>query len=65
MRALREDGLVATNGGRRLVVLDWEALQSAGEFDPAYLHPQDGGLVLRLQPMRVHLDPDGDGCLVF
>jgi CRP-like cAMP-binding protein len=37
MRALREAGLVATEG-RRLVVLDWEVLQSAGEFDPAYLH---------------------------
>src|SRR5215207_6227728 len=37
MRALRDAGLVATEG-RRVVVLDWEALQSAGEFDPAYLH---------------------------
>jgi CRP-like cAMP-binding protein len=37
MRALREDGLVATEG-RRLTVLDWEGLRSAGDFDPAYLH---------------------------
>jgi hypothetical protein len=34
LKALRENGLVAT--GRRLAVLDWEGLQSAGEFDPAY-----------------------------
>jgi CRP-like cAMP-binding protein len=37
MRALREDGLVATDG-RRLTVLDWEGLQSAASFTPAYLH---------------------------
>jgi hypothetical protein len=37
MRALREDGLIATEG-RRLTVLDWEGLQSAGDFSPAYLH---------------------------
>jgi hypothetical protein len=24
--------------GRRLVVLNWEGLKAAGEFDPAYLH---------------------------
>jgi CRP-like cAMP-binding protein len=37
MRALRDDGLIATEG-RRLTVLDWEGLRSAGDFDPAYLH---------------------------
>jgi CRP-like cAMP-binding protein len=36
-KALREDDLIATEG-RRLVVLDWEGLQSAGEFDPGYLY---------------------------
>jgi CRP-like cAMP-binding protein len=37
LRALREDGLVTTKS-RRIVVLDWEGLKKAGEFDPAYLH---------------------------
>ena len=36
-KALREDGLIAQEG-RRLVVLDWKGLQLAGEFDPGYLH---------------------------
>jgi len=37
LRALRENGLIALQG-RRMNVLDWEGLQSAGKFDPAYLH---------------------------
>jgi transcription initiation factor IIE alpha subunit len=37
LRALREDGLIAHHG-RRMTVLDWEGLQAAGSFDPAYLH---------------------------
>ena len=37
MKALRGAGLVASEG-RRLVVLDWNGLQSTGEFDPTYLN---------------------------
>jgi CRP-like cAMP-binding protein len=37
LKVLREDGLV-TAKSRRIVVLDWEGLKAAGEFDPAYLH---------------------------
>jgi len=37
IRALRENGLVSTNG-RQLLVADWEGLKSAAEFDPTYLH---------------------------
>jgi hypothetical protein len=37
MSALGEAGIIDSEG-RRLVVLDWQGLQSAGEFDPKYLH---------------------------
>ena len=26
------------DGGRNLVIKDWEGLKTAGEFDPTYLH---------------------------
>ncbi|MGO4524611.1 Crp/Fnr family transcriptional regulator [Microvirga sp. 2MCAF35] len=34
---LRSEGLIALHGGT-LHIPDWEALQVAGDFDPAYLH---------------------------
>jgi CRP-like cAMP-binding protein len=37
LQDLRSDGLMTLHGGA-LKVLDWEGLQKAGEFDPAYLH---------------------------
>jgi CRP-like cAMP-binding protein len=37
LQALREDGLIDYRG-RELVVLDWQGLRAAGEFDPDYLH---------------------------
>ena len=37
LQALRRDGLIDLRG-RELVVLDWKGLQTAGEFDRAYLH---------------------------
>jgi CRP-like cAMP-binding protein len=36
VRALREAGLVEVSGGV-VRIFDWEGLQSAGDFDPAYL----------------------------
>ena len=39
LMALRNEGLIIQRGGT-LQVLDWEELQSAGDFDPAYLHLQ-------------------------
>ena len=47
MRALRENGLIVS-AGKRLVVLDWEGLQEAGEFDPMYLHMESAGSAGRL-----------------
>jgi len=37
LQDLRSEGLLALHGGT-LHVPDWEALQVAGDFDPAYLH---------------------------
>ena len=37
LQDLRGDGLIAFGGGS-LKVLNWDALQAAGEFDPTYLH---------------------------
>ena len=37
LKELREHGIVEFRHGL-ITVLDWEALQDAGEFDPAYLH---------------------------
>ena len=37
LQELRGDGLITLRGGS-LAVQDWEGLQRAGEFDPAYLH---------------------------
>jgi CRP-like cAMP-binding protein len=37
LQALRADGLVAWKRNA-LIVTDWQALQDAAEFDPAYLH---------------------------
>jgi hypothetical protein len=34
---MRGDGLISLKG-TRLEVLDWEQLQSIGDFDPMYLH---------------------------
>jgi CRP-like cAMP-binding protein len=42
MRALRENGLIVSDG-KRLTVLDWEGLQEVGEFDPAYLQMEKMG----------------------
>lgn len=43
MRELRENGLVSTEGRRRLTILDWPGLQQAAEFDPSYLHLEKTG----------------------
>lgn len=40
LRALRERGLIQLRG-RRLKLLDWDALCELGEFDPSYLHLRD------------------------
>jgi CRP-like cAMP-binding protein len=37
LQELRRENLISLKG-RSLKVLDWEALQKAGEFDPTYLH---------------------------
>jgi hypothetical protein len=37
LQHLRADGLIELKGDH-LKVLDWDKLQQAGEFDPAYLH---------------------------
>ncbi|MEZ0169388.1 Crp/Fnr family transcriptional regulator [Microvirga sp. TS319] len=37
LQDLRAEGLIVLRGGA-LAIPDWEALQNAGEFDPAYLH---------------------------
>jgi DNA-binding IclR family transcriptional regulator len=37
LQELRAAGLITLKAGS-LVVLDWEGLKHAGEFDPAYLH---------------------------
>ena len=37
LQELRGEGLITLRNGS-LAVLDWERLQEAGEFDPAYLH---------------------------
>ena len=37
LQDLRRDGLIILRGST-LTIPDWEALKSAGEFDPAYLH---------------------------
>nr|WP_245214984.1 Crp/Fnr family transcriptional regulator [Pararoseomonas indoligenes] len=42
LQKLRENGLITWTKGT-VAVLNWEALQEAGEFDPTYLH-QDGRL---------------------
>ena len=37
LQELRGEGLISLQG-ETLKVLDWEGLQTAGEFDPTYLH---------------------------
>ena len=37
LQELRGEGLITLRAGS-LTVLDWDRLQEAGEFDPAYLH---------------------------
>ena len=37
IQALRRDGLISWSGGR-LVVHDWDALRSIGDFNELYLH---------------------------
>jgi CRP-like cAMP-binding protein len=37
LQALRGEGLLSFQGGE-LVILDWEGLKAAGEFDAGYLH---------------------------
>jgi CRP-like cAMP-binding protein len=41
LQDLRKDGLIVLRGSA-LTIPDWDALQSAGEFDPAYLHLKKG-----------------------
>ena len=42
LQQLRADGLIRWQGSI-LAILDWERLKQAGEFDPAYLHQDQGG----------------------
>jgi CRP-like cAMP-binding protein len=42
MKTLSRKGLIGYDN-RRIAILDREALQRAGEFEPAYLHSPDGG----------------------
>lgn len=43
LQELRKQGIIASQG-RALRILDWAALQRAGDFDPAYLRlPRSGG----------------------
>lgn len=37
LQSLRKEGVISFRGGQ-LIVIDWEGLKKAGEFDPAYLH---------------------------
>jgi CRP-like cAMP-binding protein len=41
LQALRADGLIRTKGAQ-VAVPDWDRLKEAGEFDPHYLHLEDG-----------------------
>jgi CRP-like cAMP-binding protein len=41
LQQLRADGLIDLKGDR-LVVPDWESLKQAGDFDPTYLHLEQG-----------------------
>jgi CRP-like cAMP-binding protein len=41
LQQMRTDGLIELKG-KRLFVPDWERLKQAGEFDPTYLHLEDG-----------------------
>ena len=41
LQQLRADGLIDLKGDR-LVVPDWESLKRAGDFDPTYLHLEQG-----------------------
>ena len=44
LQDLRRDALI-TWRGKSILVQDWERLQMAGDFDAAYLHLLDGGVV--------------------
>jgi hypothetical protein len=37
LQELRGDGLIRS-AKRSVIILDWDGLQNAGEFDPTYLH---------------------------
>jgi CRP-like cAMP-binding protein len=49
LKDLRRDGLI-TQRGARLTVNNWDALVSAGDFDPTYLHLRDP--IWRSGPLR-------------
>jgi len=53
LQDLRRDDLVIWRG-KSIMVLDWERLRIAGDFDPAYLHLLDGAVSLtpRERPPR-------------
>ena len=38
LKELRGRGLIATSSHRHVSILDWQGLQTAGDFDPTYLH---------------------------
>jgi CRP-like cAMP-binding protein len=49
LQELRSDGLI-TLDRKTLTLHDWEGLQSAGQFDPAYLHLKPGRLISNPNP---------------
>jgi len=40
LQELRGNGLITTPKNGRVVIEDWDGLQTAGEFDATYLHLQ-------------------------
>jgi CRP-like cAMP-binding protein len=46
MKSLSRKRLISYEN-HRIAILDWQALQTAGQFDPAYLHSPDGDAVAK------------------
>lgn len=54
IRSLREDGLIRWSR-MRVTIVDWEALATAGEFSPRYLHTRvSPGAAIALSHAQVH-----------
>ncbi len=43
LQAMRADGLIELKGNQ-LNIPDWDRLKKAGDFDPTYLHLEQGNL---------------------